>query len=227
MLAGALLVFATAGSAIAVKEFGAVPPLAAVADAIRPVANMEPTSEPVDQREMATEAELARLAMAAQEPEAAMAKVVSVADVSGPEDAPSAQGVEESFHPDTRWFNGRPVRPAKTLRMLVTGYSPDERSCPGTADGLTATLHDVRTNGYRLVAADTRLLPFGSMLTIPGYDSSQIVPVLDRGGAIKGHRLDLLFATHAEAIKWGKRWINVTVWEFADGQPMVNPRTLR
>ncbi len=220
--------FATAGSAIAVKEFGVVPPLAAVANAIRPVAMNEPAPEPVDSREMATEAELARLAMTVEEPDAPMADVIAVADTSeSVADVSALESAEETFSADTRWFNGRPVRPARTLRMLVTGYSPDERSCPGTADGLTATLHDVRTNGFRLVAADTRLLPFGSMLTIPGYDTGQIVPVLDRGGAIKGHRLDLLFATHAEAIKWGKRWINVTLWEFADGQPMVNPRTLR
>src|SRR5687768_6326538 len=28
-----------------------------------------------------------------------------------------------------RWFNGRPVRPQRTMTMTVTAYSPDERSC--------------------------------------------------------------------------------------------------
>lgn len=126
-----------------------------------------------------------------------------------------------------RWFNGRAIRPAKTINMLVTAYSPDERSCAGTADGITASNHDVRTNAHRLVAADSKVLPLGSMITIPGYDNSQVVPVLDRGGAIKGNRLDVLFPTHEEALKWGARRLKVTVWEYADGQGADNWRAIR
>jgi 3D (Asp-Asp-Asp) domain-containing protein len=85
----------------------------------------------------------------------------------------------------------------------------------------------VSTNGGKLVAADTRLLPYGSMLSIPGYDAGNVVPVLDCGGAIKGHRLDLLFPTHEQAIQWGKKKVLVTVWEYADGRPGENPRKLR
>jgi 3D (Asp-Asp-Asp) domain-containing protein len=126
-----------------------------------------------------------------------------------------------------RFFNGRPVRAARSIRMLVTAYSPDERSCPGTADNITASLHHVATNDFRSVAADTRILPLGSMITIDGYDSGRIVPVLDRGGAIKGNRLDVLFPTHEQALKWGKRWINVTVWQYADGQARCDWRAYR
>lgn len=128
---------------------------------------------------------------------------------------------------DIRWFNGRPVRPARSIWIKATGYSPDARSCGDSADGLTATLHSVETNGHRLVAADPRVLPYGSMVTIPGYDAGNIVPVLDCGGAIKGHRLDLLFRTHEEAIKWGVKSLRVVVWEYADGKPADNPRKAR
>jgi 3D (Asp-Asp-Asp) domain-containing protein len=129
--------------------------------------------------------------------------------------APAPQATQDL---STRWFNGRAIRPAKTINMLVTAYSPDERSCAGTADGITASLHDVNTNAHRLVAADSKVLPLGSMITIPGYDNGQVVPVLDRGGAIKGNRLDVIFPTHEEALKWGARRIKVTVWEYADGK---------
>lgn len=132
-----------------------------------------------------------------------------------------------SFPPDTRWFDGRPVRPARTIEMLVTAYSPDRASCGEFADGQTATLHGVTTNAGRLVAADTRLLPYGSMLSIPGYDGANVVPVLDCGGAIKGERLDLLFPTHEEALAWGVRRLEVTVYEYADGKPAPNPRAVR
>lgn len=111
--------------------------------------------------------------------------------------------------------------------MTVTAYSPDWRSCGDSADGITATLHSVTTNGHALVAADPRVLPYGSMVTIAGYDSGRIVPVLDCGGAIKGRRLDVLFPTHAQARLWGVRKIPVVVWEYADGKPKDSPRKLR
>lgn len=118
---------------------------------------------------------------------------------------------------DTRpSFDGRPLRKARTLQMVVTAYSPDARSCGKWADGITASGFSVWTNGMKLVAADTHLLPFGSVITVPGYHGSQPVPVLDRGGAIKGHRLDLLFPTHEEALKFGRKTLTVTVWEYAD-----------
>ena len=131
------------------------------------------------------------------------------------------------YGPEVRWFNGRPVRPARVMWMTVTAYSPDTRSCAPFDDGLTATLHSVETNAMRLVAADTSVLPFGSMLSIPGYDDGRIVPVLDRGSAIKGQRLDVLMPTHREARGWGVRHVQVVVWEYADGLPPDDPRHYR
>jgi 3D (Asp-Asp-Asp) domain-containing protein len=150
--------------------------------------------------------------------------------------------------PTVRWFNARPVRPSRTLWMRVTAYSPDERSCGESADGLTATLHCVTTNSHRLVAADPDILAYGTLLSVPGYamieslDASSaesgehgalaarepaIVPVLDCGGLIKGYRLDVLFPTHEEALRWGVRDLAVTIWAYADGMPADNPRKMR
>ncbi|MBK7404966.1 MAG: 3D domain-containing protein [Phycisphaerales bacterium] len=144
-----------------------------------------------------------------------------------PAESKRAEKMIERVSAETRWFNGRPVRPARVLWMQVTAYSPDARSCGQYADGKTATLHSVETNGGNLVAADTRLLPFGSMLSIEGYDDGQIVPVLDRGGAIKGYHIDLLMPTHGQARQWGDKRMPVIVWEFADGKPAEDPRKFR
>ncbi len=116
-------------------------------------------------------------------------------------------------------FNGRPVRATKTITMKVTAYSPDAKSCGDSADGITASGYSVWTNGGRMVAADTSILPLGSLIAVPGYDAGAVVPVLDRGGAIKGNRLDVLFPTHEAAREWGVRDIKVTVYEYADGKP--------
>ena len=129
--------------------------------------------------------------------------------------------------PTVRYFNGRPVRPARTIRMLVTAYSPDWRSCDNSDDGITASVHSVETNDGCLVAADTRVLPLGSMISVPGYDQGRVVPVLDRGGAIKGRRLDVLFSSHRRAVQWGSQHLDVIVWEYADGKPADNYREQR
>ena len=116
-------------------------------------------------------------------------------------------------------YNGRPIRPVATLRMKVTAYSPDWRSCGESADGITASGYSVLTNGGYMVAADPRVLPLGSLVSVPGYDGGAVVPVLDTGGAIKGNRLDVLYPTHEVAMRWGVQEIDVTVWEYADGLP--------
>ncbi len=61
------------------------------------------------------------------------------------------------------------------------------------------------------VAADTRYLPMGTRLYIPGYGYGT---VQDRGGAIKGpNRLDVYFDSHGDARRWGRRRIPVQVLE--------------
>lgn len=115
-----------------------------------------------------------------------------------------------------RYFDGRPLRVKQVIWMEVTAYSPDERSCGKWADGITASNKSVWTNGMRLVAADTSILPFGSLVSMPTYAGGDVVPVLDRGGAIKGHRLDVLYATHERALQFGRQRIPVTIWEYAD-----------
>ena len=113
-------------------------------------------------------------------------------------------------------FNGRPIRRVRQMTMLTTAYSPDAKSCGKWADGYTASGYSVWTNGMKLVAADTRILPFGSLVSIPGYNGGRPVPVLDRGGKIKGNRLDLLYPTHDIALQWGAQRHTVDVWEYAD-----------
>ncbi|HMN42037.1 MAG TPA: 3D domain-containing protein [Phycisphaerales bacterium] len=151
-------------------------------------------------------------------PEAAVAP--PTADISA-----SDEGFADAL--DVRFFNGRPVRPARTIRMVVTAYSPDEKSCGPNACGMTSSVHHVSTNGMRLVAADSRVLPLGSMVSVPGYDEGKIVPVLDRGGAIKGKRLDVLFATDGAAMRWGVKTLDVVVWEYADNLPADDFRAIR
>ncbi|MFG0274755.1 MAG: 3D domain-containing protein [Phycisphaerales bacterium] len=139
--------------------------------------------------------------------------------LEGESDAPvdgARVDAPELVDAEIRYFDGRPIRPARTIMMTVTAYSPDAKSCGIWADGVTASNKSIWTNAMKLVAADTSVLPFGSLLSIPGYDHGSVVPVLDRGGAIKGDRLDVLYPTHEIALEWGVQRLPITVWEYAD-----------
>jgi len=114
-----------------------------------------------------------------------------------------------------RYYNGRPLVRVRTIWMTTTAYSPDHRSCGKWADGWTASMKSVWTNGMELVAADRRVLDFGTLVSVPGYAGGRAVPVLDVGGAIKGARLDLLYPSHNVALKWGVQRLPVTVWAYA------------
>lgn len=99
----------------------------------------------------------------------------------------------------------------RLIRMRVTAYCPCLKCCGRDSTGLTASGNRVGANGSRFVAADTRLLPFRTKVSIPGYSGGSPVPVLDTGSAIKGRRLDVFFPSHSQAQRWGSRWLSVRV----------------
>lgn len=113
----------------------------------------------------------------------------------------------------------------RTIEMEVTGYDNGPISCGWERNwygmpvyssgpnkgkrkrvGITASGSRAK---YGTVAADTRYYPFGTVMYIPGYGYGRVE---DRGGAIKGNKLDLWFPSEREALKWGRKKVNVTVW---------------
>ncbi|MGL5548312.1 MAG: G5 domain-containing protein [Culicoidibacterales bacterium] len=103
------------------------------------------------------------------------------------------------------------------LTLEMSGYSI-EGTC-GTGACITASGYNIGTSPYynhpvygqiRIVATDPSVVPMGSIIEIAGFGKAI---ALDTGGYIIGNRLDLLFATDAEAIAWGRANISVTVIE--------------
>jgi len=97
----------------------------------------------------------------------------------------------------------------QTMQMRVTAYCPCEKCCGKYSDGITACGHKIRP-GDAFVAADKQY-SFGTEMLIPGYKNGQPVKVLDRGGAIRGDRLDVFFHSHEQALKWGVKHLDVKV----------------
>ena len=97
-------------------------------------------------------------------------------------------------------FNPR-NRQEKVFR--ITAYCPNSCCCGKWADGQTASGHWIRP-GDKFIAAPKNV-PFNTEFIVPGYNNGRPVKVLDRGGVIKGNRLDVFFETHREAKEWGNK----------------------
>jgi 3D (Asp-Asp-Asp) domain-containing protein len=109
-------------------------------------------------------------------------------------------------------------RHVETRMMVVTAYCPCEKCCGKHAKGITASGKPVSYNGGKFVAADARL-PFGTMVRLANYHEGVVVEVIDRGGAIKGDKLDVFFPTHARAREWGRQMVPVQILERIDTPP--------
>jgi len=97
----------------------------------------------------------------------------------------------------------------QTVQMRVTAYCPCQKCCGKYSDGQTASGYKIRP-GDAFVAADKKY-SFGTEMIIAGYNKQLPVKVLDRGGAIRGNRLDVFFHSHQEALNWGVKYLNVKV----------------
>jgi 3D (Asp-Asp-Asp) domain-containing protein len=86
-------------------------------------------------------------------------------------------------------------------RFTVTKYLPRDPAYGRFNTGITSTLWKADPKS-RIVAVDPKLVPYGSWVWIEGLGWYQ---AQDCGAAIKGFRLDLLTATHQDAMTFGKQ----------------------
>ena len=93
----------------------------------------------------------------------------------------------------------------ETRIFKVTAYCSCAKCC-GKTNGITAS--GTKATAGRTVATSSQF-SFGTQLDIGGYTYT----VEDRGGAIKGNRIDVYMNSHAEALAWGVRYLPVTVVE--------------
>ena len=95
------------------------------------------------------------------------------------------------------------VATGETKIFKITAYCPCSKCC-GKKTGITAS--GTRATAGRTVAASSQYA-FGTKLLING----KVYIVEDRGGAIKGNKIDIYMNTHAEALAWGVKYLPVQV----------------
>ena len=92
-----------------------------------------------------------------------------------------------------------------TTLYKVTAYCACKKCC-GKTNGITAS--GTKATAGRTIATDGKFA-FGTKLSING--TTYVVE--DRGGAIKGNKIDMYFDSHAEALAWGVKYLPVKVVE--------------
>lgn len=98
-----------------------------------------------------------------------------------------------------------PQSAGKTLTVTATAYTP---YCAGCS-GVTATGINVKANpNMKVIAVDPRVIPLGSKVWVEGYGTAIAG---DTGGAIKGHKIDLLMPNNSQANSWGVRTVTIKV----------------
>lgn len=85
--------------------------------------------------------------------------------------------------------------------MEATAYLPTD----GSVEGITATGIKAR---HGIVAVDPDVIPLGTNVYVPGYGMALAADV---GGAIVGHKIDLCMEDYSEAMRFGRRPVQVYV----------------
>ena len=98
----------------------------------------------------------------------------------------------------------KPERDYYTVTFETTAYCPCSRCC-GKSDGITASGAKA-VSGHTIAAPST--YAFGTEIEIDGV----VYVVEDRGGAIKGNRIDIFFDSHQAANTYGRRTVEGRVY---------------
>lgn len=120
-------------------------------------------------------------------------------------DAEMTQESEEDYESIT-------AEEANWQTFEATAYTARCKGCIG----ITKTGVDVRTTteyeGKRVIAVDPKVIPLGSTVEVRLSDGEVFeATAQDTGGAIKGERIDILFARYDDAMEFGRQPVEVRI----------------
>ena len=94
---------------------------------------------------------------------------------------------------------------SKTITVKATAYTANCEGC----SGITATGINLKKNpSAKVIAVDPKVIPLGTKVHVEGYGEAIAG---DKGGAIKGNKIDVFIPSKQQAINWGVKTVNVKV----------------
>lgn len=106
---------------------------------------------------------------------------------------------EKTSNPQVKKTGSSRARAVSKGRFVATAYC---------LRGRTASGHNVAKG---IIAADPRVLPLGTRVVLGAGNYSGDYVVRDTGGKIKGNKIDIWMASCAEAIRFGRRSVDLSV----------------
>ncbi|AVR30516.1 MULTISPECIES: 3D domain-containing protein [Bacillus cereus group] len=112
--------------------------------------------------------------------------------------------------------SSKPTAGGKEIYVEATAYTADPGEngyAPGqqvfSAWGPGGKGYNLTANpGMKLIAVDPSVIPLGKTVNVEGYG---VAIAADTGGAIKGHRIDVLMPDKGSSSSWGRRTVKVTI----------------
>ena len=114
--------------------------------------------------------------------------------------------VSEVSEPTTEYTTAAAEREYIEVTATLTAYCPCVKCC-GKSDGITAS--GTQATAGRTVAVDTRLIPYGTEISIDG----KTYIAEDCGGKVKGYTIDVFFNSHEEALNFGRQTKTVKIYK--------------
>jgi 3D (Asp-Asp-Asp) domain-containing protein len=107
----------------------------------------------------------------------------------------------------------------RVLYMEATAYTA---FCSEGCTGMTSTGYNVanttKVDGMRVVAVDPNVIPMYSIIKIEARGETFYAQALDKGGAIRGHKLDVLVRNESIAKQFGRqKHVKVSIMRIGKG----------
>ncbi|OAS88331.1 MULTISPECIES: 3D domain-containing protein [Metabacillus] len=148
----------------------------------------------IEKEEAAAKARAIELAKAKKAKEEAAAVEVAVA----PPPSTKNKSTSTSNKSETPKTNN------KEMYVTATAYSHED-----TKSDLTYLGYNIKKNpNMKLIAVDPGVIPLGSKVWVEGYGTAIAG---DTGGAIIGHKIDVLMPSSARAKQWGRKTVKIII----------------
>ena len=95
----------------------------------------------------------------------------------------------------------------KTFKVTATAFTANCKGC----SGVTSTGFNLKKNpNAKIIAVDPKVIPLGTKVWVEGYGEAIAA---DKGGSIKGNKIDVFMPTTKKAYSWGRRTVTVKILE--------------